>query len=87
LWRGRVFEVYGLDQGIGLRVPNLEQLRYRLVSVLLEHLADPASEDAAVLAEAFFGPDPTDEQDQIVRHALQALLEGRNQIETADGEE
>jgi hypothetical protein len=86
LWRGRVFEVYGPGKGIGLRVPVLEQLRYRLVSVLLEHLADPQSEDPAVLAETFFGPGLTDEQDHLVRHALQALLEGRDQIESAGAE-
>ncbi len=84
LWRGHVFEVHGHDKGITLRVPNLEQLRYRLVSVLLENIADPANEDPALLAEAFFGPNPTDEQKGLVSHTLQALLEGRNQIETAD---
>ncbi|HEY6314520.1 MAG TPA: NYN domain-containing protein [Streptosporangiaceae bacterium] len=87
LFRGRVFEVYGPDKGIGLRVPNLEQLRYRLVSVLLQNLADPDNEDPAVLAETFFGPSPTDEQDQLVRSALDALLEGRSQIESAGSED
>lgn len=84
LWRGHVFEVHGHDKGISLRVPNLEQLRHRLISVLLDNLADPADEDPALLAEAFFGPGPTDEQKELVSHVLQALLEGRNQIETAD---
>ena len=84
LWRGHVFDVHGPGQGISLRVPNLEQLRYRLVSVLLEHLANPADEDPAHLAEAFFGPSATDEQQRLVSHALQELLEGRNQIQTAD---
>jgi hypothetical protein len=73
----------GHDNGLSLRVPNLEQLRYRLVTVLLENLADPADEDPVLLAEAFFGPSPTDEQNQLVSQALQAPLEGRNQIETA----
>jgi hypothetical protein len=76
--------VHGPGQGISLRVPNLEQLRYRLVSVLLEHLANPADEDPAHLAEAFFGPSATDEQQGLVSHVLQELLEGRNQIQTAD---
>ena len=84
LWRGHVFEVHGHDKGISLRVPNLEQLRYRLVSVLLENISDPANEDPALLAEAFFGSNPTDEQKGLVSHTLQALLEGRNQIETPD---
>ncbi len=85
LWRGHVFEVHGYDKGISLRVPNLDQLRHRLVSVLLENLADPADEDPALLADAFFGPSATDEQKGLVAYALQALLEGRSQIETADG--
>lgn len=84
LWRGRVFEVHGLDKGISLRVPSLPQLRYRLVSVLLEQLADPAGEDPAALTETFFGPDPADEQTDLVSRALEALVEGRSQIETAD---
>jgi NYN domain len=84
LWRGHVFEVHGPGQGVSLRVPNLEQLRYRLVSVLLEHLANPADEDPVHLAEAFFGPSATDEQQRLVSHVLQELLEGRNQIQTAD---
>jgi hypothetical protein len=83
LWRGHVFEVHGHDKGISLRVPNLEQLRYRLIAVLLENLADPAEEDPAILAEAFFGPSPTQEQNRLVSHALGELLEGRNQILTA----
>jgi NYN domain-containing protein/OST-HTH/LOTUS domain-containing protein len=87
LWRGRVFEVYGPDKGIGLRVPNLEQLRYRLVSVLLENLDDAENEDAAVLAETFFGPDPTDEQHNLVRTALEALLDSRRNIQSARSEE
>jgi hypothetical protein len=52
--------------------------------VLLENIADPANEDPTLLAEAFFGPHPNDEQKGLVSHTLQALLEGRNQIETAD---
>src|ERR1700761_5262968 len=83
LWRGHVFEVHGHDKGISLRVPNLEQLRYRLIAVLLENLADPSEEDPAILAEAFFGPSPTQEQNRLVSHALGELLEGRNQILTA----
>jgi NYN domain/OST-HTH/LOTUS domain len=83
LWRGHVFEVHGHDKGISLRVPNLEQLRYRLIAVLLENLADPAEEDPVILAEAFFGPSPTQEQNRLVSHALGELLEGRNQILTA----
>jgi hypothetical protein len=85
LWRGHVFEVHGPDKGISLRVPILEQLRCRLVTVLLENLADPAEEDPALLAEAFFGPNPTVEQNELVSRAWQALLEGRSQIETAAG--
>lgn len=84
LWRGHVFDLHGHNKGISLRVPNLEQLRYRLVTVLLENLADPADEDSALLAEAFFGPEPTDEQNDLVAQALQALIEGRSQIATAD---
>jgi hypothetical protein len=83
LWRGHVFEVHGHDKGISLRVPNLEQLLYRLIAVLLENLADPAEEDPAILCEAFFGVSPTDEQHGLVSHALRELLEGRNQILTA----
>jgi len=83
LWRGHVFEVHGHDKGISLRVPNLEQLRYRLIAVLLENLADPSEENPAILAEAFFGPGATQEQHGLVSHALQELLEGRNQIQTA----
>jgi len=75
--------VHGHDKGISLRVPNLEQLRYRLIAVLLENLADPAEEDPVILAEAFFGPSPTQEQNRLVSHALGELLEGRNQILTA----
>jgi len=84
LWRGHVFDVRGPGQGVSLLVPNLEQLRYRLVSVLLEHLANPADEDPAHLAEAFFGPSATEEQQRLVSHVLQELLEARNQIQTAD---
>jgi len=84
LWRGHVFEVHGPGRGFSLRVPNLEQLRYRLVSVLLEHLANPADEDSAHLAEAFFGPSATAEQQGLVSHVLDELLEGRNQIQTAN---
>jgi hypothetical protein len=84
LWRGHVFEVHAPYEGISLRIPNLEQLRYRLVSVLVDNLADPADNDPELLAEAFFGPDPTDEQKQIVSRTLQAFLEGRKQIESAE---
>lgn len=83
LWRGRVFELHGPDKGISLRVPDVGQLRLRLVTVLLEHLADPGSESPAVLTEAFFGPDAGCDQEQLVDGALAALLDGRPPAETA----
>jgi hypothetical protein len=73
LWRARAFELHGRDKGISLQLPDLLELRTRIVRMLLQHLADPANEDPAALTEAFFGPRATDEQDQLVRQVLAAL--------------
>jgi hypothetical protein len=68
-------------------VPHLEQLRYRLLSVLLENPDDPENEDPAVLTETFFGPGPAAEQHNLVRTALEALLDSRRNIQRARSEE
>jgi uncharacterized LabA/DUF88 family protein len=81
LWRARVFELHGHDKGISLRLQDVRQLRLRLITVLLEHLADPESEDPAVLAEAFYGPGATGDQRQLILEALQIALAERNQPE------
>jgi hypothetical protein len=69
-WRARVFELHGHDKGISLRVRPAGLLRLRLVTVLLEHLGDPAAEDPAVLAEAIFGPAATAAQRETIAPAL-----------------
>ncbi len=76
-WRGQVFEPHGQSQGISLRLPDTGQLRLRLVTVLLEHLADPADADLATLTEAFFGAAAGDDQRQLVASALAALRDRR----------
>ena len=77
LWRGQVFEPHGQNQGIGLRVPDVGELRLRLVTVLLEHLADPSDADPDTLTEALFGAAGGDSQRQLVASALDALAERR----------
>jgi hypothetical protein len=84
LWRARVFELHGHGRGISLRVPGVHELRSRMVTALLQHLADPTGEDPAVLTEAFFGPDHTDEQEELVLRALQTLSEAHERDETGN---
>jgi hypothetical protein len=72
--RANAFEMHGQDTGISLRFPDIRQLRLRLATVLLEHLADPASEDPGLLTEVFFGPDADGEQRQLVLEALPRAL-------------
>jgi hypothetical protein len=86
LWRGRVFDLHGHGNGISLRVCDLGGLRKLLLTVLLEHLASPADEDPAVLAEAFFGPDATEEQIELVTQTQQTLVQERSQAEKTGAE-
>lgn len=83
LWRGQVFERHGLNQGISLRLPDERLLRLRLVTVLLEHLTDPADADLATLSEAFFGPGASSDQQQLVSAALDTLAGKQNPEELA----
>ena len=56
LVRAQVLELHGQGSGMSLRLPDAGELRLRLITVLLGHLADPASEDPGILTEAIFGP-------------------------------
>ncbi|HUK69344.1 MAG TPA: NYN domain-containing protein [Streptosporangiaceae bacterium] len=80
LVRAQVLELHGQGSGMSLRLSDTEKLRLRLITVLLGHLADPASEDPGILTEAIFGRAAGDEQDRLVRDALQAALQERNDI-------
>jgi hypothetical protein len=73
-WRARIFELHGHDKGISLRIADPAELRLRLITVLLEHLADPAGEDPAVLAEALFGPAVTADQRDLITAAIGLVL-------------
>jgi hypothetical protein len=73
-WRARIFELHGHDKGISLRIADLAELRLRLITVLLEHLADPAGEDPAVLAEALFGPAVSTGQRDLITQAIGLVL-------------
>jgi NYN domain len=75
LWRARAFELRPPDQGISLRTPDPGDLRLLTATVTLRHLADPASEDPAVLARTLFGPRTDREQEQLVLAALRGLDE------------
>ena len=77
LVRAQVLELHGHGNGMSLRLPDAKELRLRLITVLLGHLADPASEDPGILTEAIYGPGATDEQDHLVLEALQATLRER----------
>jgi hypothetical protein len=77
LVRAQVLELHEHGNGMSLRLPDAKELRLRLITVLLAHLADPASEDPGILTEAVFGPGATDEQDRLVLEALQAALQER----------
>ncbi len=79
LWRGWAFQPLGHDQGIRLQIPDTARLRERVVATLLRQLPDPAAEEPAVLAEAFFGPDPTLEQRSLVETTLATLPAGRDE--------
>jgi hypothetical protein len=85
-WRARVFELHGHEKGISLRLHDAGELRLRLVTVLLEHLADPASEDPAVLAEAFYGAGASSDQQQLIRRALEITLAERSENESSENE-
>ncbi len=78
LVRAQVLELRGQGSGMSLRLPDTEKLRLRLITVLLGHLADPASEDPGILTEAIFGRGAADDQDSLVHDALQAALQERN---------
>lgn len=78
-WRARAFGLLGQGKGMSLVIPDTDRLRRRLVMVLLEHLADPASEDQDVLAEAIFGPDASSDQERLIDEALQEVLQERDE--------
>ncbi len=77
LVRAQVLELHGPGRGMSLRLPDPEELRLRLITVLLGHLADPASEDPAILTEAIFGAGASDGQSRLLLDALQAALQER----------
>jgi NYN domain/OST-HTH/LOTUS domain len=74
LVRAQVLELHGQGRGMSLRLADPQRLRLRLITVLLGHLADPASEDPGILTEAIFGPGATGDHSRLVRDALQAAL-------------
>jgi NYN domain/OST-HTH/LOTUS domain len=76
-WRARAFEVHGQGNGISLLIPDASRLRRLVVTVLLWHLADPASVDLGILTEAIFGPNASSEQEQLIGAALQEVLHQR----------
>jgi hypothetical protein len=73
LLHARAFTLLGRDRGISLQVPDPARLRALIVGQLLRHLADPGDEEPAVLAEAFFGPSASQEQQELVAAVLQAV--------------
>ena len=73
LLHARAFTLLGRDRGISLQVADTAHLRSLIVGQLLRHLADPADEEPAVLAEAFFGPSATAEQQDLVAAVLRAI--------------
>lgn len=73
LLHARAFTLLGRDRGISLQVADTAHLRSLIVGQLLRHLADPADEEPAVLAEAFFGPSATAEQRDLVADVLRAV--------------
>ncbi|HKB31135.1 MAG TPA: NYN domain-containing protein [Streptosporangiaceae bacterium] len=77
LVRAQVLELRGQGNGMSLRLPDPQEMRLRLITVLLGHLADPADEDPGILTEAIFGPGAGDEQDRLVLDALKAALRER----------
>ncbi len=77
LVRAQVLELHGQGSGMSLRLPDAGELRLRLITVLLGHLADPASEDPGILTEAIFGPGARCDQDRLVQDGLQAALRER----------
>ena len=70
LLHARAFTLLGRDRGISLQVPDAARLRALIVGQLLRHLADPGDEEPAVLAEAFFGPSASLEQQELVATVL-----------------
>jgi len=78
-WRAGAFRLLGQGKGMSLVIPDTDRLRHRLVMVLLAHLADPASEDRDVLAEAIFGPDASSDQERLIDEALQEVLRERDE--------
>lgn len=80
LVRAQVLELHGPGKGMSLRLPDVQRLRLRLITVLLGHLADPASEDPAILTQAIFGPDPAADQHRLVGEALEAALAERDEV-------
>jgi len=79
LVRAQVLELHGQGRGMSLRLPDSRELRRRLITVLLGHLADPASEDPGILTEAIFGPGASDDRSRLVLDALQAALQERSE--------
>jgi hypothetical protein len=73
LLHARAFTLLGRDRGISLQVADTAHLRSLIVGQLLRHLADPADEEPVVLAEAFFGPSATAEQQDLVAAVLRAV--------------
>ena len=70
---------YGHGNGISLRIRDEDRLRRQLVMVLLEHLADPSGEDQGVLTEAIFGPDASDDPEELIGAALRDVLHERDE--------
>jgi hypothetical protein len=87
LWRGWAFQPLGQDQGIRLQVTDTGPLRERMVATLLRQLPDPAAEEPAVLAEAFFGPEPSAEQRCLIEATLAALPAIRDEPSGLDGDD
>ncbi|HUN33059.1 MAG TPA: NYN domain-containing protein, partial [Trebonia sp.] len=66
LLHARAFTLLGRDRGISLQVAEATHLRSLIIGQLLRHLADPADEEPSVLAEAFFGPSSSRQQQDLV---------------------